>query len=199
MKFASSLLSCFLFAAFTASANESPAPAKPDLEKGAATAATCSACHSSDGSRGSPAQPILQNQHPDYLVKQLTEFKKGVRANAIMSGMAATLSESDMKNVAAFYASKKAQPGAARREPEKKLTADAMLPPPVGRAMARTTESATTSGSIIPSMLATPSGLLAVMAVRTAWGQRTETLMPWSPWVIASHSARPTAACLVTA
>ena len=39
MKFASSLLSCFLFAAFTASANESPAPAKPDLEKGAATAA----------------------------------------------------------------------------------------------------------------------------------------------------------------
>jgi cytochrome c553 len=114
MKFASALLSCFLLAAFTASANESPAPAKPDLAKGAATAAVCSACHSSDGSRGSPAQPILLGQHPEYLVKQLTEFKKGVRANAIMSGMSAPLSDSDMKNVAAFYASKKAEPGVAQ-------------------------------------------------------------------------------------
>jgi cytochrome c553 len=114
MKFASALLSCFLFAAFTASANESPAPTKPDLVKGAATAAVCSACHSVDGSRGSPAQPILQGQHPEYLVKQLTEFKKGVRVNAIMSGMAATLSDSDMKNVAAFYASKQAKPGFAK-------------------------------------------------------------------------------------
>ncbi|MBX9795045.1 MAG: cytochrome c4 [Burkholderiaceae bacterium] len=114
MKFASVLLSVCLSAAFSASANESPAPTKPDLVKGAATAAVCSACHSIDGSRGSPAQPILQGQHPEYLVKQLTEFKAGVRANAVMSGMAATLSESDMKNVAAFYASKQAKPGFAK-------------------------------------------------------------------------------------
>ncbi|MFM9914875.1 MAG: c-type cytochrome [Rhizobacter sp.] len=114
MKFASILLSCCLFASFSASANETHASAKPDLAKGAATAAVCSACHSSDGSRGSPAQPILQGQHPEYLVKQLTEFKKGVRVNAIMSGMAATLSEDDMKNVAAFYASKQAKPGSAK-------------------------------------------------------------------------------------
>jgi cytochrome c553 len=114
MKFASVLSSCCLFAAFTASATEAPAPTKPDLVKGAATAAVCSACHSIDGSRGSPAQPILQGQHPEYLVKQLNEYKSGVRANAIMSGMAATLSESDMKNVAAFYASKQAKPGFAK-------------------------------------------------------------------------------------
>ena len=114
MKFASALLSCCLLAAFSASANESPAPTKPDLVKGAATAAVCSACHSTDGSRGSPAQPILQGQHPEYLIKQLNEYKSGVRANAIMSGMAATLSESDMKNVAAFYASKQAKPGFAK-------------------------------------------------------------------------------------
>lgn len=113
MKFASALLLCF--AAVNASANEEPRAAfKPDLVKGAATAAVCSACHSSDGSRGSPAQPILQGQHPEYLVKQLTEFKSGLRANAIMSGMAATLSEEDMKNVAAFYASKHAKPGFAK-------------------------------------------------------------------------------------
>ncbi|MEI7464959.1 MAG: c-type cytochrome [Burkholderiales bacterium] len=113
MKFASALLFCF--AAITASANEQPPVAfKPDLAKGAATAAVCSACHSSDGSRGSPAQPILQGQHPEYLVKQLTEFKSGLRANAIMNGLAATLSEEDMKNVAAFYASKQAKPGFAK-------------------------------------------------------------------------------------
>ncbi len=114
MKFASALLSCVLFAAVSASANEAPAPVKVDLVKGAATAAVCAACHSFDGSRGSPAQPILQGQHPEYLVKQLNEYKSGARANAIMSGMAATLSESDMKNVAAFYASKQAKPGFAK-------------------------------------------------------------------------------------
>ena len=91
------------------------APAeKPDLAKGAATAAVCSACHAADGSRGSPAQPILQGQHPEYLVKQLIEYKSGKRENAIMKGFATTLSEQDMKNVAAFYASKQAAPGAAK-------------------------------------------------------------------------------------
>jgi len=115
MKFASVLLSCFCFVAATASANEEPHQAfKPDLAKGAATAVVCSACHSSDGSRGSPAQPILQGQHPEYLVKQLTNFKSRERVNAIMNGIAATLSEEDMKNVAAFYASKQAKQGFAK-------------------------------------------------------------------------------------
>ena len=68
------------------------------------------------GSRGSPANPILQGQHPEYLVKQLTEFKSGKRKNAIMSGMAAPLSEEDMRNVAAFYASKTAKPGFAKNK-----------------------------------------------------------------------------------
>jgi cytochrome c553 len=56
----------------------------------------------------------LQGQHPEYLVKQLTEYKSRQRVNAIMNGMAATLSEEDMKNVAAFYASKHAKPGFAK-------------------------------------------------------------------------------------
>jgi cytochrome c553 len=71
----------------------------------------CAACHTADGSRGSPANPILAGQHPEYLVKQLQEFKSGKRANAIMKGFASTLSDDDMKNVAAFYASKSAKPG----------------------------------------------------------------------------------------
>ena len=100
-----------------ASAAETKAPAKPDLVKGQEKATqVCVACHTADGSRGTPANPILQGQHAEYLVKQLTEFKAGTRANAVMAGMAGVLSEDDMKNVAAFYASKQAKPGAAKNK-----------------------------------------------------------------------------------
>jgi cytochrome c553 len=97
-----------------AQANESKAAFKPDLAKGQAAAATCGACHTHDGSRGTPANPILQGQHPEYLVKQLAEFKSGKRKNAVMMGMANTQSEEDWKHIAAFYASKKAKPGFAK-------------------------------------------------------------------------------------
>lgn len=111
-------LSSLLFAAtlgMQAVAADAPAAARPDLAKGQATAtAVCAACHTSDGSRGSPANPILQGQHPEYLTKQLVEFKSGKRDNAIMKGMSATLSDADMVNVSAFYASKQAKPGFAK-------------------------------------------------------------------------------------
>lgn len=121
MKSIASLLPRLLatvFAAATISAPalgaEAQAPAKPDLARGQEISTqVCGACHTADGTRGVPANPILQDQHPEYLVKQLTDFKSGKRANAIMTAMAATLSEADMKNVAAFYASKQAKPGFA--------------------------------------------------------------------------------------
>ncbi len=92
-----------------------PAAVKADPAKGATISTNvCAACHTNDGSRGIAANPILQGQHPEYLVKQLTEFKAGLRENAIMRGMASALSEADMKNVAAFYASKQAKPGFAK-------------------------------------------------------------------------------------
>lgn len=94
-----------------------PAPAfKPDPAKGQQLAAACMACHLADGNRGSPANPILAGQHPEYIVKQLTEFKSGKRKNAIMQGMAAPLSTEDMRHIAAFYASKQAKPGFARNK-----------------------------------------------------------------------------------
>ncbi len=100
-----------------AAAEPHAAAFKPDLAKGQATSTTvCAACHSADGSRGSPANPILQGQHPTYLTKQLTEYKSGKRNNAIMKGFASTLSEEDMKNVSAFYASKQAKPGFAKEK-----------------------------------------------------------------------------------
>ena len=117
MKTVAYFLSSLLLAA-SAHANEpAAAPAKPDLAKGGAISSqVCAACHTADGSRGSPANPILQGQHPEYLAKQLTEFKSGKRKNAVMSGMAATLSEEDIRNVAAFYASKTAKPGFAKNK-----------------------------------------------------------------------------------
>lgn len=88
--------------------------AKPDLAKGEASFATCAACHGADGNSGTPANPKLSQQHPEYLVKQLQEFKSGKRKNAIMQGMAAALSDADMKNIAYWVTSKKAKPGFAK-------------------------------------------------------------------------------------
>ena len=96
---------------------QTPAAAKPDLARGQEISTQiCAACHTADGSRGLPANPILQGQIPEYLVKQLHEFKSGKRDNAIMKGMASTLSDADIRNVAAFYASKQAKPGFAKNK-----------------------------------------------------------------------------------
>jgi cytochrome c553 len=108
-------LACSLLTGPAFANAEAAKPAfKPDLARGQAAAASCGACHTADGSRGTPANPILQGQHPEYIVKQLTEFKSGKRKNAVMSGMAASLPEDDWKHVAAFYASKSAKPGFAK-------------------------------------------------------------------------------------
>ena len=107
----------FAFASSDAApASHAVAPVvKPDLAKGEASFATvCAACHAADGNSGTPANPKLAQQHPEYLVKQLQEFKSGKRANAVMAGFAAGLSEDDMKNIAFWLASQKAKPGFAK-------------------------------------------------------------------------------------
>lgn len=74
----------------------------------------CIACHGSDGNSVVTLNPKLAGQHPEYIVKQLTEFKSGKRANAIMGGMAAGLSDEDMKNLGAYFASQKLTLGTAK-------------------------------------------------------------------------------------
>ncbi len=87
---------------------------KPDLAKGEASfGAVCAACHGADGNSGTPANPKLAQQHPEYLVKQLQEFKSDKRSNPVMKGFASTLSDQDMKNISYWVASKKAKPGSA--------------------------------------------------------------------------------------
>ena len=88
---------------------------KPDLAKGQASyTAVCAACHGADGNSGSPEYPKLAQQHPEYLVKQLSEFKSGKRANPVMMGMSQALSEDDMKNIAAWLSHNNAKPGFAK-------------------------------------------------------------------------------------
>jgi cytochrome c553 len=108
--FASSAALAWMAASATAAAPAFMA----DPAKGQQLSATCQACHAADGSRGIPTNPILQGQHPEYIVKQLTEFKAGKRQNPIMTAMAAPLADEDMKHIAAFFASKRTQAGAAR-------------------------------------------------------------------------------------
>ena len=88
---------------------------KPDLAAGEAKfSAVCVACHGAGGNSGTPANPKLAQQHPEYIVKQLQEFKAGKRQNPIMQGFAAQLTEQDMKNIAAYVGSQKAKPGFAK-------------------------------------------------------------------------------------
>ena len=76
---------------------------KATLAKGEASYSTvCVACHAADGNSSIAENPKLAQQHPEYLVKQLQEFKSGKRANAIMSDVAQRMSDEDMKAVANF-------------------------------------------------------------------------------------------------
>lgn len=91
--------------------------AKPDLVKGAASfTALCVSCHGVGGNSGIAANPKLAQQHPEYLVKQLQEFKSGKRENAIMKGFATMLSDDDMRNISYWAASQKATPGFAKEK-----------------------------------------------------------------------------------
>ena len=95
-------------------------PAKPDVNRGQAIATqVCASCHGADGNSTGGAYPKLAGQHPEYLVKQLMDFKtqpgakQPARNNAIMAGMAAALSSQDVVNVAAYFAAQTPKPGYA--------------------------------------------------------------------------------------
>lgn len=91
-----------------------PAAEGGDAAAGKAKAAACVACHGVDGNGGAdPTWPKLAGQIPEYLVKQLNDFKTGARKNPIMNGLAAGLSPKDMQNLAAYYSAQKIKPGAA--------------------------------------------------------------------------------------
>ncbi|MDQ2070631.1 c-type cytochrome [Natronospira bacteriovora] len=74
----------------------------------------CAACHGSDGNSPEgmqPPSPILAGQYADYLYQSLRQYKDGTRTSAVMAGQVQNLSDRDMRDLAAFYAS---QPGPLR-------------------------------------------------------------------------------------
>ncbi len=98
------------------------AKAKADPAKGKAIAETiCVACHGADGNSMASTNPHLAGQIEEYIYKQLKNFKAAdgkpaARNNPIMAGMAAPLSDEDMRNVAAWFSSQKLKPAAAKDE-----------------------------------------------------------------------------------
>ena len=112
MKFSASLLCAAAVAALSFSVQAQTA--KPDLAKGAALyGQVCVACHAADGNSTTPENPKIAGQHPEYLAKQLKEFKSGKRDNAIMKGFATMLSDDDMRNISWWLADQKPSDGAA--------------------------------------------------------------------------------------
>jgi cytochrome c553 len=78
----------------------------------------CAACHAADGNSVAATNPKIAGQFPEYLHKQLADFKpqpgkKPARESPIMTPMVANLSEADMKNLAAYYSGQKLNPAAA--------------------------------------------------------------------------------------
>lgn len=80
-------------------------PVSGDVEAGKALSGSCAACHGEDGNSLNPMYPRLAGQYEDYLVKSLQDYKSGARSNALMQGLVQNLSEKDMRDLAAFYAS----------------------------------------------------------------------------------------------
>ena len=97
------------FYAAAASAQEAPrAAAAPDLKKAQQTASqVCAACHGADGNSAASANPNLAAQGADYITLQLTHFKAGIRVNATMQAMAATLSDADMTALGIYFSQQK--------------------------------------------------------------------------------------------
>lgn len=77
-----------------------------DVQAGERKAQVCQACHGPDGNGiGDPQYPLLAGQHADYMEKTLRDYRSGARDNAIMAGFAGTLSDQDIRDLSAFYAS----------------------------------------------------------------------------------------------
>ncbi len=76
-----------------------------DAAAGKGKAAMCAACHGAAGVSAVPTYPNLAGQKEAYLAKQLTDFKSGTRNDPTMKGMVASLSDADIADLAAYYAS----------------------------------------------------------------------------------------------
>ena len=196
-------LAVLLAASFSAFANEE-AHAKVDLAKAKQIAESiCVACHGADGNSALATNPNLAGQIPEYLQKQLSNFrsvngKPAVRENPIMGGMAAGLAEEDLKSLAVYFSQQKLKPATPADE---KLVAEGQklwrtgdfergVPACAGChgvAFMNSFGRFAVDKQLAPLPFAMPSarrpalpslallGLLAAAPVSTLWGQATES------------------------
>lgn len=82
-----------------------------DVAAGKQKSAACAACHGVDGNSSNPEWPKLAGQNPQYLYKQLVDYKENRRENALMAGQVAPLSDQDMQDLAAYFSSQTGTPG----------------------------------------------------------------------------------------
>jgi len=80
--------------------------AKGNVKAGEEKSQVCQSCHGADGNGILPSYPRLAGQYADYMVRALKDYKSGKRKNAVMPAFASQLSEQDMEDISAFYASK---------------------------------------------------------------------------------------------
>ncbi len=78
-----------------------------DVAAGKTKAVVCAACHGINGIATNPMWPNLAGQNEIYLLKQIKDFRDGVRKDPSMSPMVAGLSDEDAANLAAYFASLK--------------------------------------------------------------------------------------------
>ena len=117
-------LMCSVSALSLAAEPAAPAAANTPAAVDAAAIAknVCAACHGADGNSSIPVNPSLAGQHASYLLKQLNNFKAGadgkpaLRQNAVMNGMAAPLSEAEMKALAQYFSKQTLKPDVAKDE-----------------------------------------------------------------------------------
>jgi cbb3-type cytochrome c oxidase subunit III len=95
-----------------AAGSEATAAYVGNADQGKAKSASCAACHGADGNSAAADYPKLAGQHATYLASTLTAYRDGSRANAIMAGMAATLSDDDITDLAAYYTTQTTSGGA---------------------------------------------------------------------------------------
>ena len=78
-----------------------------DVTRGKEKSTVCASCHGPDGNSTITANPRLAGQYESYLLHALRSYKSGDRKNPVMAGFAAALSDEDMEDLAAYFASQK--------------------------------------------------------------------------------------------
>jgi cytochrome c553 len=115
------VLPLLMLAAVTVHAGDSPADIKArlgggDPVAGKAKSAMCQGCHGEDGNSLAPSFPKLSGQFADYISKQVLDFQAATRADPVMTGMAAAVTDkTDLADISAYFASQKQMKGAGSK------------------------------------------------------------------------------------